>query len=133
MDRLHHITPKDRSEIQDALGADIMMAFDHCVALPSSREKVELTLARTNRWAARCQAARRFFALLGIVQGGPAELRKQGRRPESSQSGGLTGYAIAFSSGKKLVDVSHVRRHGAHYPHYLMGVGMPEDLVEGVA
>ncbi len=137
---LHHITPERSIEIQEALGADIMMAFDECVALPSSRERIEDALQRTHRWAARCQAARRRTdqALFGIVQGGhDAELRA------AAAAGivaiGFDGYAIGgLSVGEEksvmygMLDAT-VPLLPRDRPHYLMGVGMPEDLVEGVA
>jgi queuine tRNA-ribosyltransferase len=136
----HHITPERSIEIQEALGADIMMAFDECVALPSSRERIEDALQRTHRWAARCQAARRRTdqALFGIVQGGhDAELRA------AAAAGivaiGFDGYAIGgLSVGEEksvmygMLDAT-VPLLPRDRPHYLMGVGMPEDLVEGVA
>jgi queuine tRNA-ribosyltransferase len=136
----HHITPERSIEIQEALGADIMMAFDECVALPSSRERIEDALQRTHRWAARCQAAKRRTdqALFGIVQGGhDAELRA------AAAAGivaiGFDGYAIGgLSVGEEksvmygMLDAT-VPLLPRDRPHYLMGVGMPEDLVEGVA
>jgi queuine tRNA-ribosyltransferase len=136
----HHITPERSIEIQEALGADIMMAFDECVALPSSRERIQDALQRTQRWAARCQAARRRTdqALFGIVQGGhDAELRA------AAAAGiiaiGFDGYAIGgLSVGEEksvmygMLDAT-VPLLPRDRPHYLMGVGMPEDLVEGVA
>ena len=100
---LHHITPERAIEIQEALGADIMMAFDECVALPSSRERVEDALARTNRWAARCQAARRRTdqALFGIVQGGTI-LNYESRPLTESSQWGLTATPSAdCRSGKR--------------------------------
>jgi queuine tRNA-ribosyltransferase len=137
---LHHITPERAIEIQEALGADIMMAFDECVALPSSRERIEDALQRTQRWAARCQAARRRTdqALFGIVQGGhDPELRAQAAA--GIVAIGFDGYAIGgLSVGEEksvmygMLDAT-VPLLPRDRPHYLMGVGMPEDLVEGVA
>jgi queuine tRNA-ribosyltransferase len=71
----HFISPEVAMEIQEALGADIIMAFDQCVALPADRIGVEEAVRRTTRWAARCQASRhrRDQALFGIVQGGVDE------------------------------------------------------------
>jgi queuine tRNA-ribosyltransferase len=136
----HHITPERSIEIQEALGADIMMAFDECVALPSSRERIEDALQRTHRWAARCQAARRRTdqALFGIVQGGhDAELRAVAAA--GIVAVGFDGYAIGgLSVGEEksvmygMLDAT-VPLLPRDQPHYLMGVGMPEDLVEGVA
>src|SRR5262249_57151081 len=68
----HFITPETAIEIQEALGADIIMAFDQCVALPAERDVVREAVRRTSLWAARCQASRRRAdqALFGVVQGG---------------------------------------------------------------
>jgi queuine tRNA-ribosyltransferase len=136
----HHVTPERAMEIQEALGADIIMAFDECVALPSSREKVHEVLLRTNRWARRCQAARRRAdqALFGIVQGGQdPDLRLQAARDLVSI--GFDGYAVGGLSVGEEKSVMHrvldatVPELPVWQPRYLMGVGMPEDLVEGVA
>lgn len=137
---LHHVTPERSVEIQEALGADIMMAFDECVPLPSSRKRVAEALARTNRWAVRCQAARRRRdqALFGIVQGGhDPELRRQAAVEIVGM--GFDGYAIGgLSVGEEksvmygMVDAT-IPHLPADRPRYLMGVGMPEDLVEGAA
>lgn len=136
----HHITPERAIEIQEALGADIIMAFDECVALPSSRERVHEAVQRTSAWARRCQAARRRpdQALFGIVQGGhdPA-LRVESARDLVSL--GFDGYAIGGLSVGEAKPVMYsmleatVPELPAGRPRYLMGVGMPEDLVEGVA
>jgi queuine tRNA-ribosyltransferase len=137
---LHHITPERAMEIQEALGADIIMAFDECVPLPSLREKVLDAVMRTNRWARRCQAARRRSdqALFGIVQGGrDPELRVQAARDLVSI--GFDGYAVGGLSVGEEKSVMHrmldatVPELPSTRPRYLMGVGMPEDLVEGVA
>lgn len=136
----HHITPERAIEIQEALGADIIMAFDECVALPSSRERVHEALRRTSAWARRCQAARRRSdqALFGIVQGGhdPA-LRVESARDLVAL--GFDGYAVGGLSVGEAKSVMYsmleatVPELPAGRPRYLMGVGMPEDLVEGVA
>jgi queuine tRNA-ribosyltransferase len=137
---LHHITPERSIAIQEALGADIIMAFDECVALPSPRDRVEDAVQRTARWARRCLAARRRSdqALFGIVQGGhDAALRL--RAAADIVAMGFDGYAIGgLSVGEEktvmydMLDVT-VPALPASQPRYLMGVGMPEDLVEGVA
>ncbi len=136
----HHITPERAIEIQEALGADIIMAFDECVALPSSRERVHEALKRTGAWARRCQAARRRSdqALFGIVQGG----HDPALRVESAQdlvSLEFDGYAVGgLSVGEEksvmysMLDAT-VPALPADRPRYLMGVGLPEDLIEGVA
>ena len=137
---LHHITPEKAIEIQEALGADIIMAFDECVALPASREQVGEAVRRTSQWARRCLAARRRTdqALFGIVQGGlDRELRKQSA--DDLVAMGFDGYAVG---GLSVGEEPALRNHTlgattahlpADKPRYLMGVGLPDDLVEGVA
>jgi queuine tRNA-ribosyltransferase len=137
---LHHITPERAIEIQEALGADIMMAFDECAALPASRERLLRAVARTTQWAERCRRAQRRAdqALFGIVQGGlDADLRR--RSAEALLAIGFDGYAVGgLSVGEEksamyaALDVT-VPCLPVDRPRYLMGVGMPEDLVEGVA
>ncbi len=136
----HHITPERAIEIQEALGADIIMAFDECVALPASREQVREAVRRTSRWARRCLDAKRRGdqALFGIVQGGlDPDLRKQSA--DDLVAMGFGGYAIGgLSVGEELslrnetlaATVAHLP---SDRPRYLMGVGLPDDLVEGVA
>jgi queuine tRNA-ribosyltransferase len=137
---LHHITPERAIEIQEALGADVIMAFDECLALPASTERVQEALRRTNEWARRCLDARRRTdqALFGIVQGGHnPDLRSQAARDIVSM--GFDGYAVGGLSVGEEKAVMHrmldatVPELPADRPRYLMGVGMPDDLVEGVA
>ena len=134
------ISPETSIEIQEALGADIIMAFDHVVALPSSLDQVRAAAKRTSLWARRCVEAKRRTdqSLFGIVQGG----LDQDVRVESARdlvSVGFDGYAIGgLSVGEDkadmyaMLDVTVPELPSAK-PRYLMGVGMPEDLVEGVA
>jgi queuine tRNA-ribosyltransferase len=136
----HFITPETAIEIEEALGADIIMAFDQCVALPASRAAILEGLRRTTSWAKRCQASRRRNdqALFGIVQGGlEADLRRQ----SAQELGALDfeGYAIGgLSVGESKADMYTMLDVTApelpeSKPRYLMGVGLPEDLIEGVA
>lgn len=137
---LHHITPEQAIEIQAGLGADIIMAFDECVGLPAERADVEEAVERTAAWARRCQASHRREdqALFGIVQGGlEADLRRQAARDLVGLH--FDGYALGgLSVGEdkpsmyRMLDVT-VPELPLDKPRYLMGVGMPEDLVEGVA
>ena len=137
---LHHLTPERATEIQEALGADIIMAFDECIALPSPRDGVEQALRRTRAWAARCLSARKRTdqAMFGIIQGGQdQDLRVHAARDLLPL--GFDGYAIGgLSVGEdkevmyRMLDVT-VPELPALQPRYLMGVGMPENLVEGVA
>jgi len=136
----HFITPETAIEIQEALGADIMMAFDHCVALPAEREVVRDAVRRTTVWAQRCQASRRRRdqALFGIVQGGlDGDLRVASAHDLAKL--GFEGYAVGgLSVGESktemyaMLDIT-VPELPSSKPRYLMGVGMPEDLVEGAA
>lgn len=136
----HFITPETAIEIQEALGADIAMAFDQCVALPASRDVVAEGVRRTKLWAERCQASRRRGdqAVFGIVQGGlDHDIRVQSARELTAM--GFEGYAVGgLSVGEsktdmyKMLDVT-VPELPEDKPRYLMGVGHPEDLVEGVA
>ncbi len=134
------ISPETSIEIQEALGADIIMAFDHVVALPSSTEQVREATKRTSLWARRCVEAKRRTdqSLFGIVQGGlDPTLRVESARDLVSV--GFDGYAVGgLSVGEDkadmyaMLDVTVPELPSAK-PRYLMGVGMPEDLVEGVA
>jgi queuine tRNA-ribosyltransferase len=137
---LQHVTPERAVEIQEALGADIIMAFDECPALPADRAQITEAVSRTASWARRCLAAKRRSdqALFGIVQGGlEADLRAQAARDLVSLD--FDGYAVGgLSVGEdkpsmyRMLDVT-VPELPSQKPRYLMGVGMPEDLVEGVA
>ena len=134
------IGPETSIEIQESLGADIIMAFDHVVALPSSLDQVRAAARRTSLWARRCAESKRRTdqSLFGIVQGG----LDRGLRVESARdlvSVGFDGYAVGgLSVGEDkadmyaMLDVT-VPELPSRKPRYLMGVGMPEDLVEGVA
>jgi queuine tRNA-ribosyltransferase len=136
----HFISPETAIEIEEALGADIIMAFDECVALPASREAIREGVRRTTRWAERCQASRRRTdqALFGIVQGGlEPDLRVASARDLVGL--GFEGYAVGgLSVGESkadmyaMLDVT-VPELPEEKPRYLMGVGLPEDLIEGVA
>src|SRR5574337_729867 len=136
----HFITPEKTIEIEEALGADIIMVLDQCVALPAGREIVQESVRRTQLWAERCQVSRRRTdqAMFGIVQGGlEADLRIASAREIVSL--GFDGYAIgglSVGEGKPdmhaMLDVT-VPELPERKPRYLMGVGHPEDLLEGVA
>jgi len=136
----HFITPETAIEIQEALGADIIMTLDQCVALPATQDAIREGARRTKLWAERCQASRRRRdqALFGIVQGGlEQELRVASARELVSL--GFEGYAVGgLSVGESkadmyaMLDVT-VPELPEDKPRYLMGVGLPEDLIEGVA
>jgi queuine tRNA-ribosyltransferase len=116
------------------------MAFDQCVALPASRGAILEGVQRTTSWAKRCQASRRRNdqALFGIVQGGlEADLRRISAQELVALD--FEGYAIGgLSVGESKADMYAMLDVTApelpeSKPRYLMGVGLPEDLIEGVA
>jgi queuine tRNA-ribosyltransferase len=135
----HFLSPDTAIEIQEALGSDIMMCLDECVAYPADRKEVEQALARTTRWAKRCKESRKnaHQALFGIVQGGVyPDLRR--RSAEELLEIGFDGYAIGgLSVGEpKELMLENLAATSPllplEQPRYLMGVGTPEDLVDGV-
>jgi queuine tRNA-ribosyltransferase len=135
----HRFTPEKSIDIQQNLGADIIMAFDEC-PIPDDRASVEAALERTHAWAARCKAyqSRPDQALFGIVQGGIFEdLRRESAAFITGLD--LPGYAIgglAVGETKPQMLASldfTVPLLPEDRPRYLMGVGSPEDLVHGVA
>lgn len=134
------LTPERSIEIQEQLGSDVAMVFDHVVALPNSVEKVREAMQRSVRWARRCRdaAKRTDQALFGIVQGGlEPELRLE--CAEALAELDFPGYAIgglsvgeAPSEMYRILDVT-TPALPVDRPRYLMGVGRPEDLLEAVA
>jgi queuine tRNA-ribosyltransferase len=135
----HRFTPEKSIAIQENLGADIIMAFDEC-ADPNDHEYIEGAMQRTHRWAERCLKVKRRSdqALFGIVQGGiNPDLRQQSS--EFIASLDFPGHAIGgLSVGetkqetRATIDlVNNVLPEDK--PRYLMGVGTPEDLIDGIA
>jgi len=136
----HFLSPELAIEIQKALGADIIMPLDECAPHPSSDGYLQKSLELTLRWAERSRAAHPAGepALFGIVQGGTDKtLREKG--VEGLQKIGFDGYALGgLSVGESKEMMYDIVAHTAPLlppdrPRYLMGVGTPEDLVEGVA
>ncbi|ATY85421.1 tRNA guanosine(34) transglycosylase Tgt [Kyrpidia spormannii] len=134
------LSPERATEVQNALGADVIMAFDECPPYPAERSYVEESLERTLRWARRCQAAHRRpedQGLFGIVQGG-MEFDLRRHAVESLAEMDFPGYAVGgLSVGEpkeKMYDVLEYTTEllPVDKPRYLMGVGAPEDLIEGV-
>ena len=134
----HRFTPQKAIQIQENLGADIIMAFDEC-APPHDREYNARAMARTHAWAEACLQAktRTDQALFGIVQGGVfPDLRTESARFISSL--GFPGHAIGgLSVGETKTEMlSMLEVVNAilpkDKPRYLMGVGTPADLVNGV-
>lgn len=135
------LTPEVSIEIQQALGSDIVMVFDECIPYPAERDYVATSTARSMRWAARCRKALPAggeTALFGIVQGGMYEdLRRQSA--EQLIDIGFEGYAIGgLSVGEEAEVMYQVMGYTLPLlpqakPRYVMGVGTPENLIEGVA
>src|SRR5919199_1598069 len=134
------LTPERVLAAEEQLGADVIMCFDECVGHPTTYERARAAMERTHRWAERCRRAqtRADQALFGIVQG---SVFPDLRRESAAAITGLDfpGYAIGgVSVGEskeecwQAVDVvAPLLPHDK--PRYLMGVGSPEDLAEGVA
>jgi len=135
----HSFTPELAIQFQETLGADIIMVLDECPSYSDDFDAVRKATERTHRWAERCQKSQRQKqALYAIVQGGLfKELRRQSA--SSLTSLGFPGYAIGgLSLGepkymtKEIVEET-VALLPEDKPRYLMGVGSPEDLFEGVS
>jgi queuine tRNA-ribosyltransferase len=140
-----HLTPENVMEIETDLGADIIMAFDHCPSDPLDRDSVEAATLRTSRWLERC--VKRYeelggigsgHALFGIAQGGSFEDLRAKSIDDISQHD-LFGYAIGgVSVGEhktalvQAIDYA-AKRLPAEKPRYLMGVGTPEDFFEAIS
>ncbi len=136
---MHRLTPELSIEIQEKLGADIIMSFDEC-APPYDRVYNEQAMERTHAWADRCLGVktRSDQALFGIVQGGVfPDLRE--RSAEWIAARDFTGHAIGgLSVGETKTEMHAMievvnRILPAGKPRYLMGVGSPEDLVNAIA
>jgi queuine tRNA-ribosyltransferase len=157
---LHFLSPEKAMEVQQALGADVIMALDECTEYPAGRERVRESLELTLRWGLRCKEVSSFKfqvpstatgnlkletgnlgsaqALFGIVQGGMhAELRRESA--ERTVEMGFNGYAIgglsvgeprALTAEMVAATLPHLP---ADRPRYLMGVGTPEEIVEYAA
>ncbi|MEA3075434.1 MAG: queuine tRNA-ribosyltransferase [Actinomycetota bacterium] len=138
---LHRLTPESAVEVQERLGADIQMVLDVCPPLPSPPEVVRLAVERTAAWAARAKAAHRRTrdqALFGIVQGGVDEAMRRESARRTVEVGfdgyGIGGLSVGESRDEMLpaLDAAIAELPGDR-PRYLMGVGDPIGLVEGIA
>jgi len=136
----HRLTPERVIEFQQKLGADIIMMLDECPAYDASLAKVREAVDRTSKWAERCckhhQSSDQL--LFGIVQGGTSPQLRQ-RSAKAITSLDFPGYAIgglSLGEAKELtwsmVDET-MPFLPSDRPRYLMGVGSPEDIVEGVS
>ncbi|MBL8848900.1 MAG: tRNA guanosine(34) transglycosylase Tgt [Planctomycetaceae bacterium] len=136
---LLEMTPESAVRIQEQLGADCIMCLDECPAHDVGPEKLAAAVDRTTRWAARCRDAqqRPDQALFGILQGG-TDQRQRERSAEGLLPLDFPGYAIGGLSVGERPDLMYstldftVPMLPADRPRYLMGVGRPIDLIEGV-
>lgn len=145
----HLFTPESVMDIEHALGADVIMMFDECTPYPATPQYARESMERTQRWAVRCvtrhdelqtqqvDAGRPPQALFGIVQGGVfAELRK--RSATDLVALDLPGYAIGgLAVGEPRDEMlsaieTTIPELPADKPRYLMGVGLPQDLLDSV-
>jgi len=138
--RVIDFTPEESIRIQNALGADVIMAFDECPPYPASREEVDRATARSYQWLLRCMEAhqRPDQALFGIVQGGTyPDLRSRAAADLAALD--LPGYAVGgVSVGEppelieKIVQAT-TPLLPAHKPRYLMGVGTYREMAQAIA
>jgi queuine tRNA-ribosyltransferase len=141
----HRFTPESVMRVEEQLGADIIMAFDECAPYPSDLTYTRAAMERTHRWAARCYQAHRESglwekqALFGIVQGGfYRELREESLRFLTQGELDFPGYSLGGLSVGEPKDIFYetleyiAPQMPVAKPRYLMGVGSPEDLLEGV-
>lgn len=136
----HTLTPEKSIEVQCDLGSDIMMAFDECTPYPADRDYVKNSLERTTRWLKRCIKAQQDTekqALFGIMQGGMyRDLREESARQIVDLD--LPGYAIGgLSVGEPKELMCEVLDYAVDFlpenkPRYLMGVGTPDYIFEGI-
>lgn len=134
------LSPERSIEIQEALGSDIAMCMDHVAGLPNTDEKIYDAMQRSVRWAQRCKAfaTREDQSLFGIVQGG---LNRSFRIECAQRLAELDfpGYAVGGLSVGEPPEMMYetldytVPALPQDKPHYLMGVGTPRDLIEGIA
>ncbi|MDB3951064.1 tRNA guanosine(34) transglycosylase Tgt [Gammaproteobacteria bacterium] len=132
------MSPEDSMQIQENLGSDIVMVLDECTPYPSEHQQAKTSMELSLRWAKRSRDAHKSdSALFGIVQGGMHEdLRINSLK--GLEEIGFDGIAVGgLSVGEPKEDKTRILKHLAPHlpaskPHYLMGVGKPEDIVEAV-
>lgn len=137
----HRLTPEKAVEIQEQLGADIIMAFDDCPPADAERDYIKKSMARTHEWLGRCIKAhkRKDQALFPIVQGGVfADLRRESARiiTETHVAEGYAIGGVAVGESKEhmweAVEAAEPLLPRER-PRYLMGVGEPLDIIEAVS
>ena len=136
----HFLSPEKVMEIENALGSDIMMAFDECVEYPADYDYTKQSMERTTRWAIRCKEAHKNEekqGLFGIVQGGMyKDLREKSAKDLVNLD--LPGYAVGgLSVGEPKELMCDILEFTTQFlpkdkPRYLMGVGTPDYLIEAV-
>jgi len=133
------LTPEDSMRIQRALNSDVVMVFDECTPYPATEEQARDSMQLSMRWAERSKRAHEgnANALFGIVQGSIFESLRDVSL-SILQKIGFDGYAIGgLAVGEPAADRSRIMSHlvpgmPAEKPRYLMGMGTPEDLIQGV-
>ena len=133
------LSPEESMRIQKVLNSDIVMVFDECTPHPATFEQAQVSMELSLRWAERSKKAHEtnLNALFGIVQGGMYESLRE-KSAESLQALGFDGYAIGgLSVGEPKEDMMRILNHitpqlPSDRPRYLMGVGTPQDIVNGV-
>jgi len=136
----HLLTPEVSVEIQNDLGSDIIMAFDECAPYPADKEYVKKSMELTTRWLKRCKEHHKqpeSQSLFGIMQGGVfTDLRVESAKQITDMD--LPGYAVGGLSVGESKDIMYdVLDKSVDFlpkdkPRYLMGVGSPDALFEGV-
>jgi queuine tRNA-ribosyltransferase len=136
----YFISPEKAVEIQNSLGSDIMMTFDECPPYPCDYDYAKKSMNITARWAERCLKAHKNTerqALFGIIQGSVyKDLRRESARQITSL--GFPGYAVGGLSVGEPKDIMYemleevVPLMPGDKPRYLMGVGSPDSIIEGV-
>lgn len=136
---LHLLSPEKSMEIQRALGSDIVMVFDECPELPATKERLRSSMELTLRWAKRCRdySLKEHQHLFGIVQGGlHLDLRTEcmERLEEMNFDGLAVGGLSVGEKNDEMVNFcdQFVHTMPEHKPRYLMGVGKPLDVLNGI-
>jgi len=132
--------PKESMAIQTKLGSDIVMAFDECTPYPATHEEADASMQMSMRWAADCREALPASpqqALFGIVQGGMyADLRLDSLQAVADidfEGIAIGGLSVGEPKEEMMAMLDSLAPHlPADKPHYVMGVGTPDDLIEGI-
>ncbi len=137
--RRYRMTPEESMRVQMSLGADIIMAFDQCPPGQSDRDTVQIAMDRTTAWLKRCHDTMNLETsrLFGIIQGGIHDDLRVAHAQQICETN-LFGYAIGgLSVGESKEDMWRIcdvtaRHMPTEKPRYLMGVGTPQDLLDGI-